>query len=102
MSEPPSNVNTETGEILAMASYPWFDPNAFGDARQSTYRNRAVTDMFEPGSIYKMVTLAAALEEITLHPNDAVPVSFRMMLLGGTMLMLAGFFWMKKTIEIEI
>jgi cell division protein FtsI (penicillin-binding protein 3) len=51
-----------TGAILAMASYPTFDPNAFGKADRETWRNLPVMDAFEPGSTFKMVTLAAALE----------------------------------------
>ena len=51
-----------TGDISAMASYPWFDPNDFEHANRDAVRNRAVTDMFEPGSVNKVVTAAAALE----------------------------------------
>ncbi len=55
-------MRTDTGELLAMAHYPKFDPNNFGDYPQETYRNRAVTDPFEPGSAMKVFTAAAALE----------------------------------------
>jgi cell division protein FtsI/penicillin-binding protein 2 len=67
-----------TGEILAMANVPDFDPNDPGGSEQEMQRNRAVTDMYEPGSIYKMVTLAAALEEKTVTPKTkfTVPSSF--------------------------
>jgi cell division protein FtsI (penicillin-binding protein 3) len=63
-----------TGEILAMATYPWFDPNRFGEADQEDVRNRAVTDVYEPGSVNKVVTAAAALEEGLLHQRDRVVV----------------------------
>ena len=56
-------LNPSTGEILAMADSPWFDPNQFGEASWDTIRNRAVTDAFEPGSVNKIVTAAAALQE---------------------------------------
>ncbi|MFM8944239.1 MAG: peptidoglycan D,D-transpeptidase FtsI family protein [Actinomycetota bacterium] len=55
-------MDPRTGQILAMASYPWFDPNAFVGADPATYRNRPVTDVFEPGSTTKVITAAAAIE----------------------------------------
>ncbi len=55
-------MDPENGAILAMASYPTFDPNGFGNFAKSTWRNQPVMDAFEPGSTFKMVTLAAALE----------------------------------------
>ncbi|HJR98060.1 MAG TPA: penicillin-binding protein 2 [Actinomycetota bacterium] len=66
-----------TGEVLAMATYPWFDPNDFGDAPLEAMRNRAVTDAFEPGSVNKIITAAAALETgaVSLQRRFAVPAS---------------------------
>jgi cell division protein FtsI (penicillin-binding protein 3) len=52
-----------TGDVLAMASTPGFDPNARGDEDPADRRNRAVTDIFEPGSTQKAITMAAAIEE---------------------------------------
>ena len=51
-----------TGEVLALASEPGFNPNAFAVATPAARRNRAVQDVFEPGSTFKLVTTAAALE----------------------------------------
>lgn len=51
-----------TGAVLAMASWPTFDPNRFNESPQANWRNQVVMDAFEPGSTFKMVTLAAALE----------------------------------------
>ncbi|MDH4111275.1 MAG: penicillin-binding protein 2 [Actinomycetota bacterium] len=51
-----------TREVLAMATFPGFDPNAYSDAPIDAMRNRAVTDAFEPGSVNKIITAAAALE----------------------------------------
>ena len=67
-----------TGEILAMANVPSYDPNDPGASEQEVQRNRAVTDIYEPGSIYKMVTLAAALEEKAVKPKTrfSVPSTF--------------------------
>ena len=61
-------MNPQTGAILAMASYPTFDPNRFNDYPQATWRNATITDAFEPGSTFKMVTLAAALEAGAVDP----------------------------------
>jgi cell division protein FtsI (penicillin-binding protein 3) len=53
----------DTGELLAIAHYPGFNPNNFTASQKATYRNRAFTDAFEPGSIIKVFTAAAALEK---------------------------------------
>jgi cell division protein FtsI/penicillin-binding protein 2 len=68
-----------TGEVLAMASVPDFDPNDPGDGPQDAQRNRAVTDVYEPGSAFKLVTAAAALEEDVVTPKTAftVPDAFQ-------------------------
>lgn len=71
-------MDPRTGDILAMASYPWFDPNAFGDAPPRTYRNRAVTDMFEPGSTNKVITAAAAVQEEVLALDQRLSVAWTM------------------------
>jgi cell division protein FtsI (penicillin-binding protein 3) len=55
-------MDPHTGDIYAMATYPGFDPNHFSDAPQEAMRNRVVTDSFEPGSVNKIITAAAALE----------------------------------------
>lgn len=51
-----------TGEILAMANAPSFNPNAPGESGPENRKNRAVTDVYEPGSTFKVFTLASALE----------------------------------------
>src|SRR5213594_1024155 len=65
-------VRPQTGEILALASRPVFDPNAYADARDSSRRNRATTDYYEPGSTFKVVTAAAALDAGRVHPNEVI------------------------------
>ena len=67
-----------TAEILAMASYPWFDPNAFEQSSASTYPNRAVTDAFEPGSTNKVITAAAAIQEAVLPLDERLSVPWTM------------------------
>jgi cell division protein FtsI (penicillin-binding protein 3) len=59
-----------SGEMLAIANEPSYDPNEPAEAAVEARRNRAVTDMFEPGSIFKMVTAAALLEEGRVRPED--------------------------------
>ncbi len=55
--------NPKTGEILAMASRPNFEPDAIGEAKPEEMKNHAVIDMFEPGSTFKIVVASAALNE---------------------------------------
>ncbi|MBI3019534.1 MAG: penicillin-binding protein 2, partial [Deltaproteobacteria bacterium] len=57
--------NAETGEILAMAHYPFFNPNRFHPSQKGLWKNRAVIEAFEPGSTFKVILAAAALEEGT-------------------------------------
>lgn len=67
-----------TGEVLAMVSVPTFDPNDRSDADPAAYRNRAVTDVYEPGSTLKVVTVAAALEEDVIEPSTNIRVPGRL------------------------
>ena len=63
-------MDPRTGEILALAIRPTFNPNAFGAATDEQRRNRALTDPFEPGSTFKVIMAAAALEEGVVRPTD--------------------------------
>jgi len=56
-------VRPKTGEVLAMASRPTYNPNNFNDYSQALWRNRAITDIFEPGSTFKVITISTVLEE---------------------------------------
>lgn len=74
-------LDAHTGEILAMVNQPSFNPNNRAEISGGKYRNRAVTDMFEPGSTIKPFTIAAALELGTVKPEtviDTYPGSFRL------------------------
>jgi cell division protein FtsI (penicillin-binding protein 3) len=62
--------NPNTGEILAMANWPRFNPNKPGEASGEARMNRAVSAMYEPGSTFKVVTLAAALNEGVTRPEE--------------------------------
>lgn len=65
-------VDTETGEILAMANYPSYNPNARGHYDKETYRNLALTDTFEPGSVIKPFSIASALETGLFSPQTII------------------------------
>jgi cell division protein FtsI/penicillin-binding protein 2 len=63
-------MDPRTGAILAMANYPTFDANSFSTASPDARRNRAVTDAYEPGSTFKIVTIAGALEDNVVTPTS--------------------------------
>ena len=64
-------LDPRNGDVLAMAVAPGFNANAFGSASADRRRNRAVTDVYEPGSTFKVVTVAAALSEKLVTPTTA-------------------------------
>ena len=68
-------MDPRTGEIYSMATYPTFDPNAFSTADPSTLVNRAVTDTWEPGSVNKTITAAAALSSGVVQPSETFQVA---------------------------
>ncbi len=74
-----------TGAVKAMASWPTFDPNRFGayPDRTTRWRNRAVADAFEPGSVFKVVVAAAALEENVIDPSDIIDCQMGKLLVQG-------------------
>ncbi len=65
-------MNPHTGEVLAMANYPNFDPNNISGAGPRLWRNKTITDAFEPGSILKLFLISAALEENVVGPKNRV------------------------------
>jgi cell division protein FtsI (penicillin-binding protein 3) len=65
-------MNPNNGEILSMAHYPTFNPNVFNLYKPSRWRNRAVTDTFEPGSTMKVFIAASALESGLFRPNNCL------------------------------
>jgi cell division protein FtsI (penicillin-binding protein 3) len=58
-----------TGEVLALAHYPFFNPNRYRDFSREAWRNRAITDPFEPGSTMKMFSVAAAIDSGVCSPS---------------------------------
>ena len=63
-------VEPGTGKILAMAVRPTFDPNNFQNFSRKVWRNRAITDVYEPGSTFKIITISSALEEEVASLDD--------------------------------
>src|SRR3989338_1024315 len=62
-------MESATGKILAMAAYPNYDPGHFADFDKSAYKNPNVANLFEPGSIFKVLVMAAALNEKVVTPD---------------------------------
>jgi len=73
-----------TGEILALANRPTFNPNRFGAYPSSRWRNRAVVDSFEPGSVFKVFTAAAALQEKVVDPDEVIDCGNGFIEIGST------------------
>lgn len=65
-------LQSQSGEILAMAAVPGFNPNRYGDYPPSSWRNRSVTDAYEPGSTFKIISAAAALEEGVVTEDERI------------------------------
>jgi cell division protein FtsI (penicillin-binding protein 3) len=67
-------MDPRTGEVLALATYPSFDPSAPTEAPTADRGNRAVTEIYEPGSTSKVMTMAAALDAGAVTPNTRIEV----------------------------
>ncbi len=65
-------MDASNGELLALANWPTFDPNRIGEFMPSQIRNRAITDIFEPGSVFKIVTLVTAIAEKKNSPQKVI------------------------------
>src|ERR1051326_5888819 len=75
--------NPHTGEILALANSPTFNPNIFNKVNPQSLKNRAVSDIYEPGSTFKVVTLAAALEEKITNPDEVIDCQMGSIVVNG-------------------
>ncbi|MFH0798901.1 MAG: penicillin-binding protein [Pseudomonadota bacterium] len=63
-------VDVETGAVMAMANYPTFDPNDYESYSLSSWKNRSISDAYEPGSTFKTVIVSAALDAGLVSPED--------------------------------
>ena len=64
-------MDPSSGKVLAMTAFPYFNPNQFMQYRSKVWRNRAISDVFEPGSLFKTFLAAAVLEEKIIRPSDS-------------------------------
>ncbi|HET9764376.1 MAG TPA: penicillin-binding protein 2, partial [Casimicrobiaceae bacterium] len=76
-------LDVRTGEILALANWPTYNPNNRNHAARERMRNRALTDTFEPGSTLKPFTIAAALEAGKVRPGTVVDTAPGTLTIGG-------------------
>lgn len=75
-------LDAKTGEILAMVNAPDFNPNNRAELKSARFRNRAITDLFEPGSVIKPFTIAMALDEGQVQADTVVDTSPGYMMIG--------------------
>ena len=75
--------DVHTGQILALAIRPTFNPNSFRRTTPELLRNHAVSDVYEPGSVFKLVTYSAALDQHAVTPDDIVDCQGSVITLAG-------------------
>jgi cell division protein FtsI (penicillin-binding protein 3) len=75
--------NPSNGQILAMANWPTFNPNAVGDSPSESRMNRAVSALYEPGSVFKVVTLSAAIDQGLTTPDEVVDCQMGAIYIGN-------------------
>jgi cell division protein FtsI (penicillin-binding protein 3) len=76
-------VDTQNGEILALVNYPSYNPNSRGHYNRATYRNLALTDTFEPGSVMKPFSIASALETGLFKPETIIDTNPSWLTING-------------------
>ena len=75
--------NPHTGEILALANWPTFNPNLSRKITPEALKDRAVSDVYEPGSTFKLVTISAALEEKITNPDEVFDCQMGSIVVNG-------------------
>src|SRR5580698_10436373 len=75
--------NPHTGEILALANQPTFNPNLTREITPDRLKNHAVSDVYEPGSTFKVVTISAALEEKLTRPDEVFDCQMGSIVING-------------------
>ena len=76
--------NPHTGEILALTNRPTFNPNNRKEIKPDTLKNHAVSDVYEPGSTFKVVTVSAGLEEKVTRPDEMFDCQMGSIVINGT------------------
>ena len=79
-------MDPRTGEVLAMANRPTFNPNRFAAYGSARWRNRVVADAYEPGSIFKIFTAAAGLQEKVVDPEEVIDCGHGSIEVAGTVI----------------
>ncbi len=75
-------MESDTGRILALASYPYFNSNTYNEFAPDYWRNRAVSDVYEPGSTFKVVVATAALEAGLTRPDEMIDCQMGSIVIG--------------------
>ena len=75
--------NPHTGEILALANRPTFNPNLSKEITPEKLKNHAVSDVYEPGSTFKLVTIAAAVDQGVVRPGDVIDCQMGAIVVNG-------------------
>src|SRR5258708_38949050 len=75
--------NPHSGEILALTNRPTFNPNIRKEIRNEALKDRAVSDVYEPGSTFKMVTISAGLEEQITRPDEMFDCQMGSIVING-------------------
>jgi cell division protein FtsI (penicillin-binding protein 3) len=76
-------LDARSGEVLALANYPAYNPNNRGKISSQAMRNRAIADLFEPGSTMKPFTVATAIEQGKVHPETIINTEHGVFTVGG-------------------
>lgn len=76
-------LDPKTGEILALANYPSFDPNDFRQLEPEMWKNRAIQDNYSPGSVFKLITYGSALDENLIEPENTIDCGNGTITVGG-------------------
>jgi len=79
-------LDPHTGEILALANVPTFDPNSVGDASAEARRNWALENIYEPGSTFKIVAFSAAIEKGLVKPDDKIDCQMGSITVAGRLI----------------
>lgn len=96
-------MNPDNGEVIAMANYPTFDPNKYKDIKDyKLFRNASVTDEFEPGSIFKIIIMAAGLDTKKVEPDTKYDDTGSITLNGYTIKNSTGKAWGLSTMTFVI
>jgi cell division protein FtsI (penicillin-binding protein 3) len=76
-------MDPHSGDILAMASYPFFNPNRYSEYDDEVRRNRSILEIYEPGSTFKIITLSAVLNESLSYPSEVLDCRVGTLRLAG-------------------